>query len=289
MRYFLIVHPKAALRFPKALKDLIAAAKNSGAILDSAVSKDPDDFRDLTEKAIIEAYDFILVFGGDGSLHLAAQVLAKSPDSKTALIPLPFGTGNDFYRGLVGKPDRKKFAWIFQNPSRSRIALGRVSWDGGSRYFINSLSFGITPQILRHYEKSRLRNYLASTLRVLLSYKPVVAKSALGSKETLLFMVCKGPYAGAGMRFHPEAGHDSVKILWIPKLSVTKILRHLPGIYGSGLAGVPEVLTQSFSPLTLEIKDTKPFLEADGEILPVASKIHVDILPRALLVAVPSA
>lgn len=281
MRYFLLVNPRAKKRFPRELAELIACAKRSEKILDVAEAKDAEDFIELAEQVIQVGYDYLLIFGGDGSLHLAAQSFGRHPGAKTVLVALPFGTGNDFYRGLNANTKRSGLHWIFEKPETKSMSLGLVQWEGGYRFFLNSFSLGITPRIIDHFEKSRWRNYLIACINALPGYEAI----KVNQKETLLFMVCKGPFAGAGMRFHPDAAHEKVKVLWIPRLSLGSAIRYLPALYSSGLAAVPQVTAEDFIAMDVEIGESEAKIEADGEIISVGSRIGIEIVPDVLMVA----
>jgi diacylglycerol kinase family enzyme len=91
------------------------------------------------------------IAGGDGSISLAADVLAGS---ETVLIPIPFGSSNHFARrfGLVSI---EAAALALQHGAVITIPVGEVN----GRCFVNNVSCGFYPRMVR--QRDRLRPLLS--------------------------------------------------------------------------------------------------------------------------------
>ncbi len=272
-------------RFARDLEAIREVLKAKGESLDILEAKSKEELIGFASQVGDSGVKNLFVAGGDGTLHLAVQGIMKSQADKPILVPIPFGTGNDFYRGF--RKGRFQASWLEGDGEVRSMSLGRVgSEDETIRYFLNSFSFGITPKILERYESLPLRNYLLPTIWSLLDYRslPLTLDRGLAteSAQTLIFMICKGPYAGGGMRFHPDAKHESPQVIWVPKLPVAQSLRHVPKLYREGLPGVPGVKSFAFRDLSLNFLEEQNFLELDGEIVAVPKKIQVSYLANAI-------
>lgn len=295
---FLVVHPRAKLRFPRKFAALIRGLEEEGRVFASAESSDASDITRLCRKALEEGYTRILPVGGDGTLSLCVQAFMEDGRNvfpEAAILPLPFGTGNDFYRGLGAKSRAKDWTWTKQPLQRSAISLGSFrKRDGNEQYFINSFSVGISVDILEDYSRSGLRSYLLSTVKTVKRYRSAdVALSRDGKrheKPTLLLMICKGPYVGGGMRLDREADHRSgrAKVIWIPRLSFATIVRNFPRIYRGGLESIDGLESFDLCDFDLELAPAGNRVEADGELYDVPRIFGISYHPRCIDILFPA-
>jgi diacylglycerol kinase (ATP) len=248
-----------------------------------------------TGKALKEGYTHILPIGGDGTLSLVVKAFMANdrniyPDR--IIIPLNFGTGHDFYNGFVPGGHRSDMSWILGDHELADVSVGSFGQGDRERYFVNSLSFGISHEVLSKRELSYFRqgkiSYLLATMKAILSYRSQDLSISLDGvtkqKSTLLFLVSNGPYIGGGMNFVKKADPTSstCEALWIPSLSILEIARHFPKIFQGRVAEVKVVDSFRFHHLHIKISGSNPQLEADGEICPVANEFELRILPLAI-------
>jgi len=107
--------------------------------------------REQAERGVIDA---IVIGGGDGSVRIAASVLAGSP---VPLGLLPIGTGNHFAKTL-GIPLQIGAAAAVIAAGRTRnVDLAEVSGE----IFINNSSIGIYPYMVIDRERRRAQHKLA--------------------------------------------------------------------------------------------------------------------------------
>lgn len=105
------------------------------------------------EQAIMDAAKAgprIVVGGGDGTIAVAAQILAGS-DTELAILPL--GTLNHFARDLGIPSDLANAAELAATGTPRRIDLGEVN----GRYFVNNASIGLYPRMVTHRDRIRDR------------------------------------------------------------------------------------------------------------------------------------
>jgi hypothetical protein len=126
-------------------------------------------------RAVEEGVERLLVAGGDGSWHWAAQGLAGGG---TALAPIPLGTGNDLARELGYPLDPECAFAAALDGARDRIDLGRI--DPGperARYFCGVAGVGFDAAVAE-YARTRVRwlrgplVYAWATLASLAPFRP---------------------------------------------------------------------------------------------------------------------
>jgi len=313
-RYALIVNPLTLVKHKKrfaVLCDTLDRAQVSYEIFESV---DAASITALTREALQRGFTRILPVGGDGTLSLAVRGFMsgdKNEFPKAVIIPLDFGTGHDFYNGFIPKACHGRFDWAVTPGAVESLSVS-LGWfnstrytsenaapGGGQslglrnveRYFINSLSFGISSKIVEHRALSSLRHgkisYFVATIKTLFSYRNKALVLSLDGapqkKPTLLFMMCKGPLVGGGMRLvaHANPLAATCQGLWVPALPWWKIVLNLPKIYQGRVAAVEGVQSFEFKSLRLRFEGAAA-LEADGELCEVGEEIEVRILPACV-------
>ena len=118
-----------------------------------------EDLARRARRAAEEGIERLLVGGGDGTWHWAAQGLAGG---ETALAPIPLGTGNDLAREL-GFPLEAESAFAAALAgSRDRIDLGRIdlgptdSRKAEERYFCGVAGVGFDAAVAQ-YARTRVK------------------------------------------------------------------------------------------------------------------------------------
>ena len=114
--------------------------------------------REAAERALTQArrgeIDAVVVGGGDGSMRIAASVLA---DTSVPLGVLPLGTLNHFAKDL-GIPSQVEEAVVVIAAGRTRaVDLAEVNGET----FVNNSSIGIYPYMVIDRERRRTRHKLA--------------------------------------------------------------------------------------------------------------------------------
>jgi diacylglycerol kinase family enzyme len=111
------------------------------------VRVDPRRIREAAAALVREGTPIIGVAGGDGSLHAAAGSIARS---RSALLPVPTGTLNNFAR-RVGIGSVADAGAALRGGQVTRLSVGLL----GDRVFLNTLTFGEYSRIVRMRERYR--------------------------------------------------------------------------------------------------------------------------------------
>lgn len=118
----------------------------------------PDDAKRLAAEAIKEGTEFIIVAGGDGTVHSVVNGIgAKSNPPVLAILPL--GTGNDLCRTL-GVPLNPLEALAVINEQRTRkIDLVEVATPHENRFLVNVASGGNSNRVLECLNDDMKKNW----------------------------------------------------------------------------------------------------------------------------------
>jgi diacylglycerol kinase (ATP) len=245
----------------------------------------------------------VVACGGDGTVHLAVQVLAGSG------IPmgiLPLGTGNDS-ASLFGVPKNPaRAAELIANclaSGRSRqVDVGRVvSADGVERRFLAVMSSGFDSMVNERANRmtwpSGQARYLRAILAELRSFKPVPYVMVLDEGTAtehrhegtgMLVAVGNGTQYGGGMKVCPGALVDDglLSVTFLDELPTTTFLRVFPTVFKGTHVERPEVHEHTATTVMLDAPGQVAY--ADGErIGPLPVRVTVE--PGALRLLVPDA
>lgn len=268
----------------------------------------------------------IVVIGGDGTLNEAINGLTSGlssrlssalssdltsdstssaannpidPDLRFGFVPC--GTGTDFARSVgFGGRDAVHAAFEALRTGRERrIDLGRVSFGGSARLFINVAGCGLAGDVVRAADAMPWARalgaralFLCATLRALVRYRPQPVRVTIdGDTEELddltTLAVANGRCFGGGMCVAPEARLDDglfdVVIIRGARSKVT-LLPQLPRLYDGSHVALPIVQIRrarsvSVTPLSNAVAPL--WLDVDGES-PAPAPASFDVLPAAL-------
>lgn len=267
--------------------------------LECIVAESADMMSDAAERAAREGAARVIVAGGDGTVNIALNGLARVPGalSRITLGILPAGTGNDLATALGVPRDMDAAIAALADGHTIDLDLGEVN----GRMFANASCggyFGEVSQATTTELKSfagRLAYVLAGA-RVLLSHDAVTtqvrAETRWGpldwSGPVSLFAVCNGVTAGGG---HPLAPDASVSDGWLDVVFVSDVSP-------LGLAGVllrmaggdhlddPRVSAFQVRALDLHFERPAP-INVDGEAFDVSVATY-RVHPAATRLLVPA-
>lgn len=235
----------------------------------------------------------IVVGGGDGTLGNAAQALRGT---RGAMAVLPLGTRNHLARTLGIPLDLNEAARVAVTGGRRRIDLGRA----GRRLFVNNVSIGLYPRLVRERDKRELPKWLGTipaawqVLRTMRSHH--YALSVDGQPRvvrTPLLFIGNNHYSlepgSLGERDFLDDGALSLcavraegplQLLWL----AFKVLVGLSSADADfvDLAEAKSITVEAVGSGRAEIG-----VAVDGEVTRMALPLHLDILPSALGVVAP--
>ncbi len=249
--------------------------------------RDVEEARDLARQAVAEGVESLVVAGGDGMTHLAAQVLAHGP---TPLGIIPSGTGNDAAR-YFGIPRNDPAA------AADVVVAGRVATvdlaQAGPTYFLCVLSAGFDALVNERANRMRrprgqLRYHLA-TLAELRTFTPLPYELELDGRPTqlsaMMVAVGNGPSYGGGLRITEGALLDDglLDVVLIHPMGRADLVRTYPRL----LSGTHTRHRSYEHHRVREVRIAAPGVVAyaDGERLGPLP-ITVTAVPRALRVLV---
>lgn len=152
LRMFLIVNPRATTVSSR-LKNLVVYALRGRYDVHSVETEGRNHATALTREAVMDGYDLVVAFGGDGTLNEAANGLAHSGIPMTIL---PGGCTNVFCR-MLGIPTdivdaTEHLLQLADAPVARTIDLGRVN----DRYFVFSSGAGLDADATRWVDERQL-------------------------------------------------------------------------------------------------------------------------------------
>jgi diacylglycerol kinase (ATP) len=108
------------------------------------------------EKIGSKEIDFIILAGGDGTVRRASGSLLnrKLLDRKLPIALLPFGTANNIAKtlGIANEPYEKIIS-SWNEKHIKKFDIGRIYGVKKCKFFLESLGFGIFPDLIRQMEK----------------------------------------------------------------------------------------------------------------------------------------
>lgn len=236
-----------------------------------------------------QSFDEWVVVGGDGSVHRAVEVLMRARElgqirELPVLRVLSLGTGGDYAKSLAeGSP---------ASVDVGCVGVGRVGVGEVTRHFANVASVGFSAQVAEAKEQNpawlpRPLAYLAPTLSQLRHARPIgVSVSGDGfsfSGPIWAILICKGRFAGGGMRFGVDVRLDDGKfeVGIVEAMPVPTLLAKLPQLYVGGLGAQPRVIKLRTSRLLVEgLHESMIPMDLDGEPLH-ASRAVFEVIPAA--------
>lgn len=276
-------------RVARVLPEITAALSEAGVESRVVVTQDAADLRAAVRRARDDGDPRVLVCGGDGTLHLAAQELAGG---QTALGIVPAGTGDDNARTLgIPRDSVAAAALLAAQGDVSRMDLGHVtSADGTERVFLGVLSSGFDSLVNERANEmtwpSGDARYLVAILAELRTFRPVPYSATIDDRavrgEAMLVAVGNGVSYGGGMRVCPDALPDDglLDITWLHGVRKSTFLRVFPQVFTGSHVRTRYVSSTRASHLTLDAPGQLAY--ADGERvgpLPISVTVQRAALP----------
>jgi diacylglycerol kinase (ATP) len=257
----------------------------------------PGEATGIAARAAESGSERIIVLGGDGTLHEAANGLLRARVADRPPIGiLPAGTGND-YAKMAGTAGRG-VAEAVRSLQGGRVRRFDVG-EAWGEYFLNSVGIGFDAEVAREINRSKrgsgLPAYLAAVVRVMARFDAfeatVEADDRSFTDRLLLLEVGIGPCVGGGFRLTPFAQPDDglLDICAVERLSIFGILTRLPLVMLGRHTGLRQV--RSFRTTRLAVESARGPLHAqfDGEIREVSGRMEIRLEPRLLPVLIADA
>jgi YegS/Rv2252/BmrU family lipid kinase len=250
----------------------------------------------LVHLAIEKGFTNIICVGGDGSIHdilngIMTQKTIPSKDIHVGIIPI--GTGNDWVKT---HKIPKSIKGAIQTIKNGRILcqdIGKIVFteqDLDPVYFNNLAGVGFDGYVankVHKYKSLSALAYLFGAVIGLFSFKNFSSATTINSKtysgKTLMVLVGLGTYSGGGMQLtknpNPFDGLFDVSIA--KNLSKLEIIKNLGNLFNGKITNHKKVETIKSNYLEILInQETKPFIQADGEIIGIGN-VSMHVIPLA--------
>jgi YegS/Rv2252/BmrU family lipid kinase len=237
MSTLLLVNPAAGGgRAARLANEVAAAAREAWGEVVVSETQAPGHGTEQVRDAVRQGAKRVLVLGGDGTLHEAANgVLSSAVPELPPIGVIPGGTGND-YAKIAGTVGLSAVAAV------DRLARGRIRYlDVGiawGEYFLNAIGIGFDAEVARYMNANKhaggIAGYLQAVVSVLGNYRPFRAEvQADGNSFTdglMLLEVGIGNVVGGGFRLTPDAQPDDglFDVCAIRQVSIPGLLIRLP-------------------------------------------------------------
>jgi diacylglycerol kinase (ATP) len=246
-----------------------------------------EDVGRLSADVIASGADAVALIGGDGTIHLGAQVLAKSG---MPFGVIPAGTGNDFARGIgvpLKDPAKAADLIVAGNTRMVDLAVAKDEYittvvAGGFDSLVNKRANAMS------WPKGNSR-YTLATLAELRTFKPleyvVTVDGEVIETKAMLVAVGTGPTYGGGLQICAGAEIDDglLDITIIPPISRLTLLRMFPKLAKG--THVTDSRLRMMRGRAVRIESPGITAYADGEPLG-ALPVDITIAPGALTVFV---
>ena len=225
---------------------------------------------------------------------------------KTRIGVLPYGTGNDFARGIGINRNIDTLCDLVKRNQPRMLDAGSMQFhlpDGSVniRYFDNIADLGIGADVVVrvngvHLRKKILGGKLTFFLSILLTFLTYKHKKIRVSWEgftwegtVLSLVVANGRYFGSGLGIAPEAQLDDgmFEVVIFANLSIVDYLRNYSKVRRSEKIVHPEAFYHRTNQLSVEPEGASiTIVEADGEIEGRAPIVYT-CLPGCLPILMP--
>ena len=238
-----LVNPAAGRGTGKSHLDRIRVlASRYGAGL--VVSRKVSDLAAQAFRAAEDGVERLLVAGGDGTMHHAAQGLAGT---ECALGVIPLGSGNDLAGTLGIPPDLEVAVKRALEGEIRRIDLLRV----GETFSLSYAGVGFDSEVTRYANEVKVLRgpliYFYSVIHTLITFEPprmkVVYDGGTFEGKVMFTVVNNLPRFGGGMRIAPDAQIDDglLDLVIVREVPKPVLLSIFPKVYSGKHVGHPAV------------------------------------------------
>lgn len=267
---------------------VIPRLTDAGYDVQALIGRDADEALDLAKACVADGIETLVVIGGDGMVHLAAQALAGS---ETRLGLVPAGTGNDVARAIgVPLKDPAAATDVIIGGKERAVDLARI----GHRYYVTVLAAGFDAIVNERanemtWPKGQMRYNLA-TLAELRTFSPIPYVLEVDGEQhrfdAMMVAVGNTSSFGGGMRITEGAVMDDglLDVVAIMPMTKLELIRTFPKLFKGTHIHHPKY--RHFTGRSITVAAPGIVAYADGERI-AALPLTVEVVPQALRVLVP--
>ncbi|HEX7832171.1 MAG TPA: diacylglycerol kinase family protein [Thermoanaerobaculia bacterium] len=251
----------------------------------------PDiDVRAIVREALASGQRTFVVAGGDGSVHHVAQALVHTEGT---LGVVPVGSVNHLARDLnLPLGDWRASLEVAVSGAIEQIDVGRIN----ESYFINSVMMGIYPSLSEYRERfrsmhSRWRAYFKAGRLALRHFPHVTLVLELDHRvETLrtqMFVIAVNAYdlSTTGMVAPKTTLSDGRLTMYsLSFMSRVQFIRAAAQYFRGRIGDVDGFRSVRMTQLRVDTGRRRLRLSVDGELMELATPLHITAVPAGLLV-----
>ena len=292
--WFIIANPTSGNRnFSKLWKEIQQSLKNKNLDYSFAFTQFSKHEITLVQNAIKIGFRNIISVGGDGTLHhvvngIMTQRYVKTSDITISVIPL--GTGNDWIKTYNIPTSIKEAIEIIYKKNIITQDIGVLKSLNTVTYFNNVAGLGYDGYVvskLKSLKKFGSISYLIAGFYGMLFYKKSNFNIKINNKVIesdclmVVFGICK--YSGGGMQFTEKINTSSglLNVTIVKNFTLLDLIINLPKLYSGEIVNHKKVATYKTKKIEVSLKKTKPFIQADGELIG-AGNVSVTIIEKAI-------
>ncbi len=246
--------------------------------------------RELAQRAVQEGMEWVVAWGGDGTVNEVASALVHSP---TVLAIIPSGSGNGLAREF-GLP-RTPAAAV-----REAIDGRDITIDAGevdNRLFFNAAGLGFDAHVALHFSTAVGGRrgpipYIWTTIKEATRYRPQEMVIETGDERftmrPLLVAVANGRQWGIGASIAPRARPDDGRLELVmvsgrrPLATLLGGWRLFTGTFDRSASA------RSLAVESVSIRSAAPVaVHVDGEPIGERTEVNIRVVPSALTIRVP--
>jgi len=253
------------------------------------VSRKVSDLAEQARRAAEDGVERLLVAGGDGTMHYAAQGLAGSA---CALGVIPLGSGNDLAGTLGIPPDLEVAVERAAKGAIRRIDLLRV----GEVFSASYAGVGFDSEVTRYANEVKVLRgpliYFYSVIHTLITFEPpwmkVVHDGGTFEGKVMFTVVNNLPRFGGGMRIAPDAVIDDglLDLVIVREVPKSVLLSIFPKVYGGKHVGHPAVTLVRTRRAEITLDRAMTMYGGGEPLRPMAAgeAVAVEVMPGGLAV-----
>lgn len=282
----LVVNPTSGRGLGARVAPVVRARlESAGLTVSEFATSCAEDVGRISAEVIASGADAVALVGGDGTIHLAAQVLGGS-GMPTGIIPA--GTGNDFARA-IGVPLKNPEAAadrIIAGETRA-VDLATANGELITTIMCSGFDSKVNERVNRMSWPKGQQRYTVATIAELRTFKPLPFKVTVDGQlietEAMIVAVGSGPSYGGGLQILAGAVIDDglLDVTIIEPISRLKLLQLFPKLAKG--THVPHPLVRQLRGTSVRVEAPGVTAYADGERLGPLP-IDIGIKPGALLV-----
>lgn len=253
------------------------------------VSRKVEDLAAYARRAAEDGIERLLVAGGDGTMHHAAQGLAGT---SCAMGVLPLGTGNDLAATLGVPPDVDASVKRALEGEIRSIDLVRV----GETYCVGYAGVGFDSEVTRFANGVKILKgplvYFYSVIHTLVTFEPprmkVVYDGGTFEGKVMFTTVNNLPRFGGGMRIAPDAEIDDglLDLVIVREIPKATLLSVFPKVYGGTHVSHPAVFMTRTRRAEITLDRDMTMYGGGEPVQPVKAgeAVTVEVVPAGLCV-----